>query len=95
MKVDCPHAADQEATLQDPEANPEAIDELVARQFSAIESGLGDSCPAVRAAVVTGLCQLLNDFWELIPAPVVAGNIKRMTGKSHATLQMSQKHTLI
>ena len=78
---------------QDPEASPEEIDELIARQFSAIESGLSDACPAVRAAVVSGLCQLLNDFWELIPAPVVAGNIKRLTSKAPATLT-DDKHNL-
>lgn len=77
---------------QDPEASPEEIDELIARQFSAIESGLSDACPAVRAAVVSGLCQLLNDFWELIPAPVVAGNIKRLTSKALAILTDDKHH---
>ena len=72
---------------QDPEESPEAIDELLTRQFSAIESALSDACPAMRAAVVGGLCRLLNDFWELIPAAIVAGNIKRLTSQASVQLQ--------
>ena len=68
--------------LQDPDASPEATDELVTRQFKAIEAGLADACPAVRAAVVSGLCGLLNVFWELIPAAVIAGNMKRICSKT-------------
>lgn len=64
---------------QDPEASTEETDELVTLQFKAIETGLTDSCPAVRTAVAGGLCGLLNTFWELIPAPVTAGNMKRLT----------------
>lgn len=66
--------------IQDPEAEAEPADELLTRQFTAISDGLGDAAPAVRAAAVGGLCGLLNMFWELLPAPVIAGYLKRITG---------------
>lgn len=66
---------------QDPDACAEETDQLVTRQFAAIEGALADACPAVRVVAVSGLCQLLNTFWELIPAPIIAGNLKVLAGE--------------
>ena len=82
------------AMLQDSEAKPEETDELMTRQFKAIEAGLADSCPAVRGAVVGGLCGLLNTFWELIPAPVIAGNLKRLTSQIFPSCSVALPHIL-
>ena len=60
-------------------SNAEA-DELMTQQFAAIGAALGDDAPAVRAAAVGGLAELLGAFWELIPAAVTAGFLKRITG---------------
>lgn len=50
------------------------------RQFTVIGAGLTDSCPAVRAVAASGICGVLNAFWELLPAPVIAGFLKQVTG---------------
>lgn len=60
-------------------SNAEA-DELMTQQFAAISAALGDDAPAVRATAVGGLAELLGAFWELIPAAVTAGYLKRITG---------------
>ena len=66
--------------LQDPDASNEEMDELVSGQFEQLGKALGDAVPAVRAAAVTGICTLLNNFWELIPAAITAGFLKRIAG---------------
>jgi len=65
--------------MQDPETSAAVMDEMLTRQFTAIGEGLTDACPHVRAAAATGICGLLNTFWELIPAPISAGFLKRLT----------------
>ncbi len=67
---------------QDPEASNEEADALLSRQFAALRDALGDEAPAVRTAAAEGLAQLLGAFWELIPAAVTAGFLKRITGAS-------------
>lgn len=66
--------------LQDPAA-AEETDELLTRQFTLIGVALGDGVPAVRATAVLGVCRLLNVFWELVPAPTIAGFLKRLAGR--------------
>ncbi len=66
--------------LQDPDASNEETDELLSKQFAQLGDALGDAAPAVRAAAVAGVCQLLSTFWELIPAAVTAGFLKRIAG---------------
>lgn len=66
--------------LQDPDASNEETDELLSKQFAQLGDALGDSVPAVRQAAVSGVCKLLNTFWELIPGAVTAGFLKRVAG---------------
>ncbi|BDA48499.1 Condensin-2 complex subunit G2 [Coccomyxa sp. Obi] len=67
--------------LQDPDASNEETDELLSKQFGHLGDALGDSVPAVRQAAVSGVCKLLNTFWELIPGAVTAGFLKRIAGE--------------
>ena len=69
--------------MQDPDASNEETDELLSKQFGQIGDALGDSVPAVRQAAVSGVCKLLNTFWELIPGAVTAGFLKRVAGAWH------------
>jgi hypothetical protein len=66
--------------LQDSDASNEETDELLSKQFAQLGDALGDAAPAMRSAAVTGVCHLLNTFWELIPAAVTAGFLKRIAG---------------
>lgn len=43
------------------------LDELLQKQFSAIQALLEDTCVSVRCVAVSGVCRILNLFWELIP----------------------------
>lgn len=51
------------------------------QQLEAIKAGLSDACPAVRAVAASGICEVLNVFWELLPAHVIAGFLKHITGR--------------
>lgn len=53
---------------------------MLSKQFGHIGDALGDAAPAVRAVAVRGVCTLLNTYWELIPAAVTAGFLKRIAG---------------
>eukprot|EP00884_Botryococcus_braunii_P013107 jgi/Botrbrau1/21798/Bobra.0190s0023.1 len=65
--------------LQDPTAMVEDVDELLNRQFGSITAALADPTPSVRAAAAKGVCALLDQFWELIPANVSVPYLKRLT----------------
>jgi condensin-2 complex subunit G2 len=64
--------------LQDPEADVEVTDGLLARQAGIISQLMGDAAPAVRAAAVGGICRILNTFWELVPAPTTAAFLAKL-----------------
>lgn len=64
--------------LQDPDADVEETDALLARQAGIINQLMGDAAPAVRAAAVEGICKILNVFWELIPAPTTAAFLAKL-----------------
>jgi hypothetical protein len=65
---------------QDPEAPEDEQDALLARQFDALAGALTDTAPAVRSAAATGVCHVLNTYWEVVPARISAVLIKRLTG---------------
>jgi condensin-2 complex subunit G2 len=65
---------------QDPHGPIEEMDELLNRQFALVSTALADAVPAVRAAAAKGVCCLLDQFWELIPAAVSVPYLKRLTG---------------
>lgn len=55
-------------------------DELLQRQFEELSKGLQDEAPAVRVTAASGVCSLLNMYWELVPAGTTAAYLKRLTG---------------
>ena len=55
-------------------------DELLQRQFEELSKGLQDDAPAVRVTVASGICSVLNMYWELVPAGTTAAYLKRLTG---------------
>ena len=55
-------------------------DELLQQQFEELSKGLQDEAPAVRITAVTGICSVLNTYWELVPAATTAAYLKRLTG---------------
>ncbi|KAL3138948.1 hypothetical protein ABBQ32_005760 [Trebouxia sp. C0010 RCD-2024] len=65
--------------LQDSAASAEESDELLQRQFEELSKGLQDDAPAVRITAASGICSLLNMYWELVPAATTAAYLKRLT----------------
>lgn len=61
-------------------------DELLQRQFEELSKGLQDEAPAVCITAASGICALLNTYWELIPAGITAAYLKHLTGMSAVTL---------
>ncbi|CAK8692433.1 unnamed protein product [Clavelina lepadiformis] len=47
-------------------------DELLQRQFSTFEELLMDTHPQIRTIAVFGICKVLNLYWDVIPAQVIA-----------------------
>ena len=56
-------------------------DELLQHQFEELSKGLQDEAPAVRITAASGICALLNTYWELVPAGTTAAYLKRLTGE--------------
>ncbi|DBA71994.1 TPA: hypothetical protein ACH3X2_010737 [Trebouxia sp. C0005] len=65
--------------LQDTSASAEESDELLQRQFEGLSKGLQDDAPAVRITAASGICALLNTYWELMPAGITAAYLKHLT----------------
>jgi hypothetical protein len=65
---------------QDPDASDEDALALLSRQFACLGDALRDAAPSVRAAACSGVCGLLNTYWEIIPAPLIAGYLQHIGG---------------
>ena len=61
-------------------------DELMQRQFEELSKGLRDEAPSVRVTAASGICAVLNTYWELVPSGTTAAYLKRLTGKLTAML---------
>ncbi|KAI3451928.1 hypothetical protein Pfo_008593 [Paulownia fortunei] len=64
--------------LEDPDANKEAKDTLLEKQFFLLEKLLLDECPDVRVVAIEGSCRTLHLFWEVIPSPTITRIITRI-----------------
>eukprot|EP00887_Chlorella_sp_A99_P007770 scaffold20.g7770.t1 len=73
--------------LRDPEESNDATDARLGEQYALLGAALKDEAPGVRAAAVAGVCDVLNEFWELVPAAVTAGFVKQLAGKHQALLR--------
>ncbi|KAJ9506983.1 hypothetical protein QJQ45_016540 [Haematococcus lacustris] len=67
--------------IRDAEAPPEEMDEIMTQQFQLLQQCLEDDCPTIREIAVQGTLRILNSFWELIPAPVIATFVNKLTGE--------------
>jgi len=67
--------------LVDPDASVVASDELLQKQFTALESMLHDDCPDVRVAAVQGASRMLSLYWEVIPRRAMAALISVLVGE--------------
>ncbi|KAL0037621.1 hypothetical protein WJX77_005190 [Trebouxia sp. C0004] len=65
--------------LQDTSSSAEESDELLQQQFEELSKGLRDEAPAVRITAASGICALLNTYWELIPSAITAAYLKHLT----------------
>ena len=63
--------------------------ELLQRQFEELSKGLQDEAPAVRMTAASGICSLLNMYWELVPAGTTAAYLKRLTGSNFTSRYLS------
>ncbi|GBG28703.1 Condensin-2 complex subunit G2 [Hondaea fermentalgiana] len=66
--------------LQDPDASVAETDQVLQKQFAAIETLLRDVCPRVRVAAVQGACRMLSVFWELIPKKATVSLLSTLVG---------------
>ena len=86
--IDCLIRPSHDAALQDGGrvlatwCQLQESDELLQRQFAELSKGLQDEAPAVRIRAASGICALLNTYWELIPAGITAAYLKHLTGMS-------------
>lgn len=65
---------------QDPDAAADEAAAAMTQQMGLLRDCLSDPCPKVREAAATGICRLLNNYWEIIPAATSALFIKKLTG---------------
>lgn len=58
--------------LEDPDVTKDVNDPLIEKQFFLIDKLLMDDCPEIRAVAVEGICRILNQYWEIVPAPTIS-----------------------
>jgi len=66
--------------LQDTDASVAETDQVLQKQFSAIETLLRDKSPQVRVAAVQGACRMLSVYWELIPKKATISLLSTLVG---------------
>jgi condensin-2 complex subunit G2 len=47
-------------------------DPLIEKQFFLIDKLLMDDYPEIRTVAVEGICRILNQYWEIVPAPTIS-----------------------
>ncbi|CAN6323290.1 unnamed protein product [Urochloa humidicola] len=58
--------------LEDPDVTKDVNDPLIEKQFFLIDKLLMDDCPEIRTVAVEGICRILNQYWEIVPAPTIS-----------------------
>ncbi|KAJ4456690.1 putative Condensin-2 complex subunit G2 [Paratrimastix pyriformis] len=64
--------------LMDPDGDRETTDATLQRHFDALLALLKDPVPSVRVLGVGGVCRVLREFWEMIPAPTIRSLLTRV-----------------
>lgn len=67
--------------LMNPDASAEDTDQLLSLQFKHIAACLTDPCPAVRISAIAATCNILNLYWEIIPAASTSKLMATLTGE--------------
>ena len=58
--------------LEDPDVTKDVNDPLIEKQFFLIDKLLMDDCPEIRTVAVEGICRILNQYWEIVPALTIS-----------------------
>ena len=58
--------------LEDPDAIKDVNDPLLEKQFFLLDKLLMDDCPGIWTIAVEGICRILNQYWEIVPAPTIS-----------------------
>lgn len=58
--------------LEDPDVTKDVNDPLLEKQFFLIDKLLMDDYPDIRTVAVEGICRILNQYWEVVPAPTIS-----------------------
>ncbi|RCV41855.1 hypothetical protein SETIT_9G168200v2, partial [Setaria italica] len=58
--------------LEDPDVTKDVNDPLIEKQFFLIDKLLMDDYPEIRTVAVEGICRILNQYWEIVPAPTIS-----------------------
>ncbi|CAN6317592.1 unnamed protein product [Urochloa humidicola] len=58
--------------LEDPDVTKDVNDPLIEKQFFLMDKLLMDDCPEIRTVAVEGICRILNQYWEIVPAPTIS-----------------------
>ncbi|CAL4917925.1 unnamed protein product [Urochloa decumbens] len=58
--------------LEDPDVTKDINDPLIEKQFFLIDKLIMDDCPEIRTVAVEGICRILNQYWEIVPAPTIS-----------------------
>jgi hypothetical protein len=64
--------------IVDPNLGVGAHEEAMQRQYQAFLEALNDNCDEVRRVAVSGVCKVLNRFWEMIPPGVSSALLAEM-----------------
>ena len=58
--------------LEDPDVTKDVNDPLIEKQFFLIDKLLMDDYPEIRTVAVEGICRILSQYWEIVPAPTIS-----------------------
>ncbi|KAL5683323.1 hypothetical protein ACJX0J_009708, partial [Zea mays] len=58
--------------LEDPDVTKDVNDPLLEKQFFLIDRLLMDEYPEIRTVAVEGISRILNQYWEIVPAPTIS-----------------------
>ncbi|KAK3146739.1 hypothetical protein QOZ80_3BG0271110 [Eleusine coracana subsp. coracana] len=64
--------------LEDPDVTKDVNDPLLEKQFYLLDKLLMDDCPEIRTVAVEGICRVLNQYWEVVPSPVISKFLRKI-----------------
>ncbi|GJM95914.1 hypothetical protein PR202_ga12705 [Eleusine coracana subsp. coracana] len=64
--------------LEDPDVTKDVNDPLLEKQFFLLDKLLMDDCPEIRTVAVEGICRVLNQYWEVVPSPMISKFLRKI-----------------